>query len=89
LSNKDSNGVLCIENPWPSMARTIYGDHNRFLETYLRPFKGFYFTGDGALTDHDGHFQITGRVDDVVNVSGHRIGTAEVEDIIVNYQFNI
>lgn len=64
------------------MARTIYGDHERFVDTYLRPFKGYYFTGDGAHTDKDRHFQITGRVDDVINVSGHRIGTAEIEDVL-------
>jgi acetyl-CoA synthetase len=82
LEDKSSNGILCIKSPWPSMARTIFGDHQRYLETYLRPFPGFYFTGDGALTDKDGHIQITGRVDDVINVSGHRIGTAELEDIL-------
>lgn len=65
------------------MARTIYGDHKRFIDTYLKPFPGYYFTGDGALTDSDGHFQITGRVDDVINVCGHRIGTAEIEDALV------
>ncbi len=67
------------------MARTINGDHSRFLDTYLKPFKGFYFTGDGASTDSDGHFQITGRVDDVINVSGHRIGTAEIEDALNHF----
>ncbi len=79
---KDASGILCLQEPWPSMARTIYGDHRRYLETYLKPFPGYYFTGDGALVDHEGYFQITGRVDDVINVSGHRIGTAEIEDVI-------
>jgi acetyl-CoA synthetase len=64
------------------MARTIYGDHKRFLETYIKPYEGYYFTGDGAHVDTDGHFQITGRVDDVINVSGHRIGTAEIEEVL-------
>lgn len=61
------------------MARTIHGDHDRFVETYFRPFPGFYFSGDGARRDIDGHYQITGRVDDVINVKGHRVGTAEIE----------
>ena len=66
------------------MARTIYGDHERFVDTYFRPFPGFYFSGDGARRDSDGHYQITGRVDDVINVKGHRIGTAEIESAMVN-----
>lgn len=65
------------------MARTIYGDRKRFLDTYLRQFPGYYFTGDGAATDKDGHFHITGRVDDVINTGGRRIGTAEIEDALV------
>ena len=69
------------------MARSIYGDHQRFLDTYMKPFPGYYFTGDGALRDEEGHFQITGRVDDVMNVSGHRIGTAEVEDALSEHPF--
>ena len=81
----NSKGILCIKQPWPGMARTINGSHQRYLDTYLRPFPGLYFTGDGALVDKDGHFQITGRVDDVMNVSGHRIGTAEVEDALDNH----
>ena len=76
LPKESSNGRLCIKYPFPSMARTINGDHGRFIETYLAPYPGFYFTGDGAHTDSDGHFQITGRIDDVINTSGHRIGTA-------------
>lgn len=80
--DKNSKGILCIKKPWPGMARSINGDHQRYLDTYMKPFPGYYFTGDGALRDEDGHFQITGRVDDVMNVSGHRIGTAEVEDAL-------
>lgn len=82
LEPKNSQGVLCIKKTWPGMARTIYGDHERFLNTYFRPYPGHYFSGDGALTDDEGYFQITGRVDDVINVSGHRIGTAEIEDAL-------
>ncbi|MBY0416377.1 MAG: AMP-binding protein, partial [Bdellovibrionales bacterium] len=75
-------GNLCIKTPWPSLARTIYGDHERFIQTYFSTYPGHYFTGDGAKRDEDGYYRITGRVDDVINVSGHRIGTAEVEDAI-------
>lgn len=85
LGEYNENGNLCIKKPWPGMARTIYGDHDRFLQTYFKPYPGYYFTGDGALRDKDGHFQITGRVDDVINVSGHRIGTAEVEDTLAEH----
>ncbi len=77
-----ATGNLCIKTPWPSLARTIYGDHERFIQTYFSTYKGLYFTGDGAKRDEDGYFRITGRVDDVINVSGHRIGTAEVEEAI-------
>ncbi len=77
-----AEGNLCIKWPWPSMARSIFGDHERFKQTYFQTYKGLYFTGDGARRDHDSFFRITGRVDDVINVSGHRIGTAEVEDAI-------
>ena len=66
------------------MARTIHGDHEKFLNTYFRRYPGLYFTGDGALRDEDGHYQITGRVDDVINVKGHRIGTAELESCMVS-----
>ena len=66
------------------MARTIYGDHEKFLNTYYRPYPGLYFSGDGAMRDEDGHYQITGRVDDVINVKGHRIGTAELESCMVS-----
>jgi len=72
-------GNLAIDRPWPSMLRTVYGDHKRFYETYFSMFKGYYFTGDGAKRDEDGHYWITGRVDDVLNISGHRLGTAEIE----------
>ena len=75
-------GNLCIKFPWPSILRTTYGDHKRCKETYFSTFKGYYFTGDGAKRDDNGMYRILGRVDDVINVSGHRIGTAEVEDAI-------
>ena len=75
-------GNLCIKFPWPSILRTTYGDHRRCKETYFSTFRGFYFTGDGAKRDDNGMYRILGRVDDVINVSGHRIGTAEVEDAI-------
>ncbi|MFN8277957.1 MAG: acetate--CoA ligase [Chitinophagales bacterium] len=75
-------GNLCIAFPWPGMARTILGDHERFRQTYFSAYKGKYFTGDGCKRDHDGYYRITGRVDDVVNVSGHRIGTGELEEAI-------
>ena len=77
------SGVVCIRNPWPSIARTIYGDHDRFLATYMKPYPGSYFTGDGAIRDKDGYIWITGRVDDVLNVSGHRLGSAEIESALV------
>ncbi len=82
----EGNGVagnLCLTFPWPGMMRTVYGDHARFRETYFAKFPGKYFTGDGSHRDHDGYYWITGRVDDVLNVSGHRIGTAEVESALV------
>lgn len=76
-------GVLCIRKPWPGMARTIYGDHERFKETYFSQVSGMYFTGDAAKRDEDGYFWIIGRIDDVINVSGHRLGTAEIESAFV------
>lgn len=79
----DVNGALCISRSWPGQARTIYGDHDRFKEVYFSQYKGLYFTGDGALRDNDGHYWITGRIDDVINVSGHRLGTAEIESAIM------
>jgi len=75
-------GVLCVKSIFPSCARTVYGDHNRYLSVYTRPYPGYYFTGDGCRRDEDGFYWITGRVDDVINPSGHRIGTAEVEAAI-------
>jgi acetyl-CoA synthetase len=82
ILNGEAEGHLCIRTPWPGIARTIFGDHERFIQTYFSTHKGFYFTGDGAKRNESGEFRIIGRVDDVVNVSGHRIGTAEVEDVI-------
>ncbi|MFN7144569.1 MAG: AMP-binding enzyme, partial [Myxococcota bacterium] len=82
----ERNGVrgnLCLAGSWPGLARTIHGDHARFRETYFARFPGYYFTGDGCERDADGYYWITGRVDDVLNVSGHRIGTAEVESALV------
>ena len=75
-------GNLCIKFPWPSILRTTYGDHKRCKETYFSSYPGLYFTGDGVKRDHDGYLRILGRVDDVINVSGHRMGTAEVENAI-------
>ena len=82
IEGNPAQGKLCIQMPWPGMARTIYGDHERYIQTYFSTYKGLYFTGDGARRDEDGDIRITGRVDDVINVSGHRIGTAEIEDAI-------
>ena len=79
IIGNDVSGNLCIKFPWPSMIRTIWGDHERCKQTYFSTYEGMYFTGDGCLRDKDGMYRITGRVDDVMNVSGHRIGTAEVE----------
>jgi acetyl-CoA synthetase len=79
LTGTQVEGVLAIRSPWPSMARSVWGDHNRYLDTYLRPYAGYYFTGDGVARDRDGYYWIRGRVDDVVNVSGHRLSTAEIE----------
>jgi len=83
IEGNPAEGNLAIKHPWPSMMRTVYGDHKRFYETYFAMFKGYYFTGDGARRDEDGHYWITGRVDDVLNVSGHRLGTAEIESALV------
>lgn len=82
ITSTVATGNLCIKTPWPSLARTIWGDHERFIQTYFSTYPGYYFTGDGARRDEDGFYRITGRVDDVINVSGHRIGTAEVEEAI-------
>ena len=81
-----ADGLLCLSASWPGMMRTIFGDHDRFVQTYFSTFKGYYFTGDGAKRDADGYYWITGRVDDVINVSGHRMGTAEVESALVAHK---
>ena len=82
LTGNSVEGNLCIKFPWPGMIRTTYGDHERCKETYFTTYKGMYFTGDGVKRDHDGYYRILGRVDDVINVSGHRMGTAELENAI-------
>jgi acetyl-CoA synthetase len=82
LKGNSVEGNLCIKFPWPSMIRTTYGDHERCKQTYFSTYRGMYFTGDGVKRDHDGYYRILGRVDDVINVSGHRMGTAEVENAI-------
>jgi len=79
----EAEGILVLRYPWPGQARSIYGDHDRFVDTYFKHFPGYYFAGDGARRDKDGYFWITGRVDDVINVSGHRLGTAEIESALV------
>jgi len=79
-------GVLAIARPWPSIARTVFRDHARYLQTYMAPYPGYYFTGDGVRLDQDGYFWIEGRVDDVINVSGHRLGTAELESALVGHK---
>jgi acetyl-CoA synthetase len=76
-------GILCIAESWPGQLRTIYGDHARYVKTYFSPYKGLYFTGDGCKRDEDGYYWITGRVDDVLNVAGHRLSTAEIESACV------
>lgn len=81
----ECEGLLVIKKPWPSTCRTVYGDHQRYLTTYMKPFKGCYFTGDGARRDKDGYYWITGRVDDVLNISGHRLGTAEIESCLITH----
>ena len=80
------SGNLCITRSWPGQMRTVYGDHQRFIDTYFKTYKGKYFTGDGCRRDEDGYYWITGRVDDVINVSGHRMGTAEVESALVEHR---
>uniref|UniRef100_A0A452IJZ1 Acetyl-coenzyme A synthetase n=1 Tax=Gopherus agassizii TaxID=38772 RepID=A0A452IJZ1_9SAUR len=80
IEGNDVSGALCIAQPWPGLARTIYGDHQRFIDTYFKMYPGYYFTGDGAYRSSEGYYQITGRMDDVINISGHRLGTAEIED---------
>jgi acetyl-CoA synthetase len=81
----ESEGLLAIADSWPGQARTVYRDHDRFIATYFSTFEGRYFTGDGCRRDADGYYWITGRVDDVINVSGHRMGTAEIESALVEH----
>jgi acetyl-CoA synthetase len=81
-----ASGNLVITDSWPAQMRTVYGDHRRFVETYFSTFEGKYFTGDGVRRDEDGYYWITGRVDDVLNVSGHRLGSAEVESALVSHK---
>jgi acetyl-CoA synthetase len=81
-----ARGALCIKRPWPGFTRTIYGDHAKYEATYFETFPGYYFAGDGALRDADGYYRITGRIDDVINVSGHRMGTAEVEAALNSHE---
>jgi acetyl-CoA synthetase len=83
ITTTEASGVLCMKDSWPGQMRTVYGDHDRFVSTYFEQYKGYYFTGDGCRRDADGYYWITGRVDDVINVSGHRMGTAEVESALV------
>ncbi|MCK6445405.1 MAG: acetate--CoA ligase [Planctomycetes bacterium] len=86
LEGNGVSGALCLASPWPGQARTVWGDHQRFKETYFTQYKGYYFTGDGCTRDQDGYYWITGRIDDVLNVSGHRLGTAEVESALVAHE---
>ncbi|KAI6781843.1 uncharacterized protein J7T54_005009 [Emericellopsis cladophorae] len=85
IKGNDVEGVLAFKQPWPSMARTVYGSHKRYMDTYLNVYKGYYFTGDGAGRDHEGFYWIRGRVDDVINVSGHRLSTAEIEAALIEH----
>ncbi|NP_777171.1 acetyl-coenzyme A synthetase 2-like, mitochondrial [Bos taurus] len=85
LEGGDVSGALCLSQAWPGMARTIYGDHQRFLDAYFETYPGYYFTGDGAYRTEEGYYEITGRMDDVINISGHRLGTAEIEDAMADH----
>ncbi|MDE0306523.1 MAG: acetate--CoA ligase [Albidovulum sp.] len=85
FTETECEGILCIADSWPGQMRTIYGDHQRFMDTYFQQYKGYYFSGDGCRRDSDGYYWITGRVDDVLNVSGHRMGTAEIESALVSH----
>ncbi|NXK23452.1 ACS2L synthetase, partial [Arenaria interpres] len=85
IEGNDVSGALCIAQPWPGMARTIYGDHQRFVDAYFKAYPGYYFTGDGGYRTKEGYYQITGRMDDVINISGHRLGTAEIEDAMADH----
>lgn len=86
IEGNDVEGVLAVKNTWPSMARSVWRNHTKYMETYLTPYPGYYFTGDGAARDHDGYYWIRGRVDDVVNVSGHRLSTSEIEASLIEHQ---
>jgi acetyl-CoA synthetase len=86
MEGNDVSGILAIKTHWPSMVRTVYGDHQRFMNTYLAAYPGYYFAGDGCYRDSDGYYWITGRVDDVLNVSGHRLGSAEIESALVSHE---
>ncbi|HQU99853.1 MAG TPA: AMP-binding protein, partial [Bacteroidia bacterium] len=86
VTGNNVSGNLCIKFPWPGMLRTTYGDHERCRQNYFATYAGYYFTGDGCMRDAEGHYRITGRVDDVLNVSGHRLGTAEIENAINTHQ---
>jgi acetyl-CoA synthetase len=86
LEGNGVSGALCLATPWPAMARTVWGDHQRFRENYFSQYKGYYFTGDGCRRDEDGYYWITGRIDDVLNVAGHRLGSAEVESALVAHE---
>jgi len=85
LDGQGVAGALCLATPWPGIARTLFGDHARFIQTYFSTYPGYYFTGDGAFRDEEGWYQITGRMDDVINVTGHRLGTSEVEDVLTEH----
>ena len=85
LNGNGQTGLLVIKAPWPAQLRTTYGSHDRFEQVYFSDFDGYYFSGDGCKRDEDGYYWITGRVDDVINVSGHRMGTAEVESALVSH----
>jgi acetyl-CoA synthetase len=86
INTTEAEGVLCMKDSWPAQMRTVWGDHERFEKTYFSDYKGYYFSGDGCRRDADGYYWITGRVDDVINVSGHRMGTAEVESSLVAHE---
>jgi len=86
VEGNEATGALCLGTPWPGQARTVWGDHRRFKDTYFSQYPGYYFTGDGCTRDEDGYYWITGRIDDVLNVSGHRLGTAEIESALVSHE---
>jgi len=85
-ANVNEGGYLCIKKPWPGLMRTVYGDPSRFKSTYFERFPGYYTAGDAARIDEDGYFWLMGRIDDVIKVSGHRIGTAEIESALVSHE---